>query len=144
MLNPKTGKKIFACQHHFDHAAKQNQSRYPWSQQIVSIGLLAVAGLQARAIDGNRTARLQTEATALAAETLEMLRLLPFDHPDLAPGDVRHRNLPADRRLYSVTWKTIADQPVAGTKTVQVRVGWLGGTAGKSVWMRTVIAKQPG
>jgi len=38
--NPKTGKKIFACQHHFDHAAKQNQCRYPWSQQIVSIGLL--------------------------------------------------------------------------------------------------------
>ena len=39
-INPKTGKKIFACQHHFDHAAKPNQSRYPWSQQIVSIGLL--------------------------------------------------------------------------------------------------------
>ena len=38
--NPKTGKQIFACQHHFDHAAKQNQCRYPWSQQIVSIGLL--------------------------------------------------------------------------------------------------------
>ena len=39
-VNPKTGKKIFACQHHFDHAAKQNQCRYPWSQKIVSIGLL--------------------------------------------------------------------------------------------------------
>ena len=39
-INPKTGKKIFACQHHFDHAAKTNQCRYPWSQQIVSIGLL--------------------------------------------------------------------------------------------------------
>ena len=39
-INPKTGKKIFACQHHFDHAAKHNQRRYPWSQKIVSIGLL--------------------------------------------------------------------------------------------------------
>ncbi len=39
-INPKTGKKIFACQHHFDHAAKPNQSRYPWSQNIVSMGLL--------------------------------------------------------------------------------------------------------
>jgi len=39
-INPKTGKKIFACQHHFDHAAKPNQCRYPWSQKIVSIGLL--------------------------------------------------------------------------------------------------------
>ncbi len=39
-INPKTGKKIFACQNHFDHGAKENQSRYPWSQKIVSIGLL--------------------------------------------------------------------------------------------------------
>ena len=39
-INPKTGKKVFACQHHFDHAAKDNQGRYPWSQKIVSIGLL--------------------------------------------------------------------------------------------------------
>ncbi len=39
-INSKTGKKIFACQHFFDHAAKDNQSQYPWSQNIVSIGLL--------------------------------------------------------------------------------------------------------
>ena len=39
-LNPKTGHKIFGCQHHFDHAAKTNQRRYPWSQKIVAIGLL--------------------------------------------------------------------------------------------------------
>lgn len=41
-INPKTGKKIFACQHFFDHAAKANQARYPWSQNIVTIGLLKV------------------------------------------------------------------------------------------------------
>jgi hypothetical protein len=39
-INPKTGKKIFACAKVFDHAAKQNQSRYPWAQNIVAIGLL--------------------------------------------------------------------------------------------------------
>jgi len=39
-INPKTGKKIFACQHFYDHARKLNQARYPWSQNIVSIGLL--------------------------------------------------------------------------------------------------------
>jgi hypothetical protein len=26
-INPKTGRKIFACQRTFDHAAKSNQSR---------------------------------------------------------------------------------------------------------------------
>jgi hypothetical protein len=39
-INCKTGKMIFGCQHFFDHAAKTNQSRYPWSQNIVTIGLL--------------------------------------------------------------------------------------------------------
>ena len=41
-INPKTGKKIFGCHRFFDHAAKQNQSRYPWSQNIVAIGLLKI------------------------------------------------------------------------------------------------------
>ena len=41
-INPKTGKKIFGCCHFFDHAAKQNQSRHPWSQNVVAIGLLKV------------------------------------------------------------------------------------------------------
>jgi hypothetical protein len=39
-INPKTGKKIFGCANIFDHAAKQNQSRYPWAQNIVMVGLL--------------------------------------------------------------------------------------------------------
>lgn len=38
--NPKSGKKIFGCEHFFDHAAKHNQSKYPWSQCFVQIGLL--------------------------------------------------------------------------------------------------------
>lgn len=41
-INPKTGKKIFGCASFFDHAAKINQSKYAWSQNVVSIGLLKV------------------------------------------------------------------------------------------------------
>ena len=39
-INPKTGRKIFGCAHIFDHAAKANQSRYPWAQNVVLLGLL--------------------------------------------------------------------------------------------------------
>jgi hypothetical protein len=39
-INPKVGKKIFGCETIFDHAAKANQSTYPWAQNIVSVGLL--------------------------------------------------------------------------------------------------------
>ena len=38
-INPKTGRKIFGCDHVFDHAAKQNQSKYPWAQNIVAVWL---------------------------------------------------------------------------------------------------------
>jgi IS4 transposase len=39
-INPKTGRKIFGCGRRFDHAAKQNQSKYPWAQNIVAVALL--------------------------------------------------------------------------------------------------------
>ena len=39
-VNAKTGRKVFACQTTFDHAAKTNQSQYPWAQTIVTVGLL--------------------------------------------------------------------------------------------------------
>jgi hypothetical protein len=39
-INPKIGKKIFGCARVFDHAAKVNQSKYPWAQNVVAIGLL--------------------------------------------------------------------------------------------------------
>ena len=39
-INLKTGRKIFGCAHIFDHAAKANQSRYPWAQNVVLLGLL--------------------------------------------------------------------------------------------------------
>jgi hypothetical protein len=39
-INPKTGRHIFACQPTFDHAAKTNQTRWPWAQTIVTLGLL--------------------------------------------------------------------------------------------------------
>ena len=41
-INPKVGKKIFGCASFFDHAAKTNQSKYPWSQNVVCIGLLKI------------------------------------------------------------------------------------------------------
>jgi hypothetical protein len=39
-INPKVGRKIFGCEAIFDHAAKANQSRYPWAQNVVAVGLL--------------------------------------------------------------------------------------------------------
>lgn len=39
-INPKIGRHVFGCATIFDHAAKANQSSYPWAQNIVTLGLL--------------------------------------------------------------------------------------------------------
>jgi len=39
-INPKSGRHLFGCQRTFDHAAKTNQTRWPWAQTIVTLGLL--------------------------------------------------------------------------------------------------------
>jgi len=39
-INAKVGRKIFGCGFFHDHAAKANQSSYPWSQCVVMLGLL--------------------------------------------------------------------------------------------------------
>jgi hypothetical protein len=41
-INTKTGQKIFGCSHVFDHAAKANQTKYPWAQNLVLVGLLTL------------------------------------------------------------------------------------------------------
>ena len=41
-INPKTGRNIFGCSRIFDHAAKNNQSKHPWAQNVVVIGLLKI------------------------------------------------------------------------------------------------------
>ena len=37
---PKIGNNIFGCETIFYHAAKANQSQYPWAQNFVVVGLL--------------------------------------------------------------------------------------------------------
>ena len=41
-ISNKCGRKIFGCGFFHDHTAKLNQPAYPWSQNIVAIGLLKV------------------------------------------------------------------------------------------------------
>ena len=79
-INPKAGRKIFGCSHIFDHAAKANQSKYPWAQNVVLIGLLKrIKGrwaclplahrfyLPKKAIDANMPIRLPPKNQSLPA-----------------------------------------------------------------------------
>ena len=87
---------------------------------IFSIGILAIAGLQISSINGNSSARMQTEATTLAAERLEQLSALPYDHADLDPYN--NNPHPATSGIYTIVWDVTDDDPIALTKTIKITV----------------------
>ena len=86
---------------------------------IFSIGILAIAGIQIRSINGNSSARMQTEATTLAVERLERLIALPYDHADLDPGNNPHQ---AASGSYTIVWDISEDVPITFTKTINITV----------------------
>ena len=86
---------------------------------IFAIGFLSLASIQIKSITQNASARMYTEATAMAVESLERLISLPYDHPDLRPGDNPHRRTAGS---YTIEWSVRDNVPVAAAKTIIVNV----------------------
>ncbi len=85
---------------------------------IFSIGILGVAAMQTTAAAGNSSARRVTNITNVAADHVERLISLPYNHTDLGSGN--HAGPVAPE--YSVNWTVTDDTPVSGTKTLWVTV----------------------
>ena len=118
---------------------------------IFSVGIMAIAGLQVSATNGDLRARLATEAAILAHDHAEKLLSLEYD-PDVAPPIEEFRDIltanytafPTDRATdigrYTVDWIVISltdpevtdipspppPPPVPPTKALRiiVRVDW--------------------
>ena len=86
---------------------------------IFALGILAVTGMQIKAIYGNTSARIQTAETRLAVERMERLIGLPYDHEDLNEASNPHQWFDD---VYSVVWNVTEDDPIPGTKTIQMVV----------------------
>jgi len=86
---------------------------------IFSIGILAVAGIQIRSINLNTAARIQTEETTVAADWLERLRKMPYDHDMLEPSGNPH---PVVEGPYQVSWIVSEDDPINDIKTITLSV----------------------
>jgi hypothetical protein len=97
-INPKTGTHIFGCDHFFDHAAKKNQSSYPWAQNIVALGLLKkIKGrwaslplafrfyLMSKTVDRHKEERpgMDLEFKTKFVQTQEMIVAAAKTHPDV-------------------------------------------------------------
>jgi type IV pilus modification protein PilV len=86
---------------------------------IFAIGIMALASLQSIYIDGNASARMQTEATSLAAQWMEKLKILPYNHTDLdAVGNPHQQNVGA----YKIRWDVTEHTPINDVKTIQITV----------------------
>ena len=97
---------------------------------IFAIGILALTSLQAVYIGGNSSARMQTKATTLAAQTLERLKILPFEHDDLDSGGNPHQKVVG---AYRIEWNVTDNSPINEVKTIQITV------RPESSWGRPVI-----
>jgi general secretion pathway protein I len=85
---------------------------------IFAIGILAVTSMQMRSINQNASARMQTEATALAVEGLERLKMLSYDHTDLDEGNNPHQD---QFGSYTIQWE-VTEALDLPTKTITVTV----------------------
>ncbi len=86
---------------------------------IFAIGILALTSLQAVYIGGNSSARIQTEATTLAAQWLERLKILPYAHDDLDPVGNPHRQAVG---AYRIEWNVADNSPINEVKTIRITV----------------------
>jgi len=86
---------------------------------IFAIGFLALATIQIKSIAQNATARMYSEATTMAVESVERLMALPYDHPDLNQGGNAHTM--ADG-AYTIEWDVQNNKPVKAAKTIVVSV----------------------
>ena len=90
---------------------------------IFSIAILAVAAMQVTSINTNASARMSGEASALAANQIEALMALPYDHSNLDPDLNTHQVI---NGAYTVSWDvTVSDIDEDGTndsKTIIVTV----------------------
>ena len=85
---------------------------------IFAIGILAVTSMQIRSINQNAAARMQTEATSLAVECLERLKMLSYDHADLDEGNNPHQD---QYGSYTIVWE-VTETLDLPTKRITVTV----------------------
>ncbi len=82
---------------------------------IFAVGILAVASMQITAFQGNRSARLRTEAVTRAAEYMENLVTQGYD--TISGGSATEGEI-------DILWTVADDTPVSDTRTVTVTATW--------------------
>ena len=88
---------------------------------VLTVGLLAVAGMQTAAIRGNDNAYRVTQSTTWAQDRLEALMALPYSNADLNIGTAKADPVPPTPAGYTITYD-VAAGPIGNTKLITVVV----------------------
>ena len=104
---------------------------------VLAVGLMAVAGMQVISIQSNTGNRDITEASTLALDKLEFLKVLPRDDNRIRAGDHVDPDNPIGDK-YIVSWNVINNQD---TKAITILVDWTSGhkQTAKQVELPTLI-----
>jgi len=99
---------------------------------VLSVGLLAIAGMQISAIKGNSQASKITMATALIEEKLAGYKIMPYQSIVDEKGVIKE-----------FSWTTTVDSntPANGLKTITVKASWSEGEKSHDLAFATIVSK---
>ncbi len=103
---------------------------------IMSMGLLALAGLQITALRGNALSRRMTTAVSIAEQRLEQLKNTSYTNIQAeAVAQVTASNLHFTRQV------TVTNGPLPNTKSVSVLVSWQDQATTHTLPIATIIGQ---
>jgi Tfp pilus assembly protein PilE len=123
---------------------------------LLVFGILAVASMQGSALRGNSFGIAVTEGTTLAADRLEKLLALAYDHSSLADTDGdgiaglddstdatadQKATVVRAKRTYTLYWNVADNAVIDNTKTLNLIVSWTDHGVEKRVSMQQVIPR---
>jgi type IV pilus assembly protein PilV len=108
---------------------------------ILSIGLVALAGLQVSAIKGNTFSKRMTTAVSIANQKLEQLKDTAYANVLSESSTQITISQPNQPSMNFTRQVTVTNGPLANTKTVNVTVTWSDGSNSHSVPITTIISQ---
>ena len=103
---------------------------------IMSVGLLALAGLQITALRGNALSRSMTTAVSIAEQRIEQLKNTPYPNIQAeAATQVTAANLHFTQQV------TVTNGPLPNTKSVSVLVSWQDQAKTHTLPLATIIGQ---
>jgi type IV pilus assembly protein PilV len=88
---------------------------------ILSVGLLAIAGMQITAVKGNFFSHYLTQASYVGQDRLELLNNLPVDSVELQAGNHNDGTTTISGIVFNRSYIVVVS---GGTRTITYTVGW--------------------